>query len=344
MNIPLAATDAYVYDVALKILNNFPEGRRVYVELADEPWNWSFSEYDVCLFLSNLAGVPNFYYYVVVRTGQIRTIFRNVFGSRANEIYALVNNIWTGVSPWVEYTGIPTSEQISAFPSLQIAAYYGVTIDTHAAAPYINLDDSAATMLAWNNSNIQQMIDIFVHDMYYNQQGWPAWLAAHQALMAAYNATPASPNFNGAIGTCFLYGYECGFQTPPAGITNQISLSHDLTYDPNWLIIEQDFYALLQKSGFVNANVYSYSIYYVTPNNWGLYHWVNQPYGKGDGSDGKANNRLCLATPGYEYSKAATTNQDAVNVSVRGQAFLEWMQPSQGKKRMLFVPYRFVNR
>ncbi len=344
VNISLAATDAYVYDVALKILNNFPAGRRVYVELADEPWNWGFSEYNACRFLSNLAGVPNCYYYVVVRTGQIRTIFRNVFGSRANEIYVLVNNIWTGVAPWVEYTGTPTSDKISAFPSLQIAAYYGVTIDTHAAAPYINLDNGAATISAWNNANIQQMIDIYVHDMYYNQQGWPAWLASHRALMGAYNATSVSPNFNGTTGTCFLYGYEGGFGAPPPGINNCTALSHDLPFDPNWLIIEQDFYALLQESGFVNVNLYSYDIYYDSSANWGLYHWPYQPYGKGDGSDGKANNRLCLATPGFEYSKAATTNQDQQNVSVRGQAFLEWMQPSQGKKRMLFVPYRFVNR
>ena len=74
------------------------------------------------------------------------------------------------------------------------------------------------------------------------------------------------------------------------------------------------------------------------------YSWGDQPAGKGDGSDGKANNRLCLATPGYPNSKASTTNQDLQNVSVRGQAFLEWMQPAQDKKRMLFVPYRFVNR
>jgi hypothetical protein len=86
------------------------------------------------------------------------------------------------------------------------------------------------------------------------------------------------------------------------------------------------------------------TIYYFGNNNWGLYHSPYQPYGKGDGSDGKANNRLCLATPGFTHTKAATTNQDQQNVSVRGQAFLEWMQPAQAKKRMLFVPYRLVNR
>ena len=70
---------------------------------------------------------------------------------------------------------------------------------------------------------------------------------------------------------------------------------------------------------------------------------MRQPQGKGDGSDGKANNRLCLATPGYPNTKTPTTNQDSVNVSFEVKAATEWMQPAQDKKRMLFVPCRFVN-
>ena len=48
----------------------------------------------------------------------------------------------------------------------------------------------------------------------------------------------------------------------PASANNLTTLSHDLPYDPNWLIIEQDFYALLQTSGFVDLSMYSYGIYY----------------------------------------------------------------------------------
>ena len=40
INLPLICSDSYCYNVAIKILNNFPAGRKVYVELADEPWNW----------------------------------------------------------------------------------------------------------------------------------------------------------------------------------------------------------------------------------------------------------------------------------------------------------------
>jgi hypothetical protein len=346
VNIPLMATDAYVYDVAAKILANFPPGRRVYVELSDEPWNfWPNGAFFTAIPMSNQAGVSNSYYYLVMRTGQIRTIFRTVFGDRADEIYALINNQWGSGGPWVSYTGTPTLTDIGNMGSLQLASYYGVTIDCCAVAPYVGQDGSSATVNAWNNSaTIQQMIDIWVHDMYYDTQGWSAAITNAQETIAAYNATSGSPYYNGSTGTCCLYGYEGGFGAPPTGIKNGDTISRDLCYDPNWLIIEQDFYALLQSSRFANVNLYSYDIYYDGTANWGLYHSPYQPYGKGDGSDGKANNRLCLATPGFEYSKAATTNQDQNTVSVRGQAFLEWMQPAQGKKRMLFVPYRFVNR
>ncbi len=342
VNIPLSATNAYVYDVAVKIRDNFPAGRRVYLELADEPWNYFFFETGMCWSLSSMTGYPEaYYYYVVMRTDQIRTIFQAVFGARSSEIYTLINNQFGGAGAWVTYTGTPTSTQIGQMGPMQLAAYLGVHVDGRAVAPYVQLDGSAKTVTAWNNcTTIQQMIDLVSHDLYYCADpingGWNAFMAAEKADIASYNAATG--------GSCFLYGYEGGWGQPPAGITHQTQLSHDLPFDPNWLIIEQDMFALWQRAGFVNLNLYSYTIYYDSSSNWGLYHCPGQPYGKGDGSDGKANNRLCLATPGFEYSKAATTNQDKNTVSVRGQAFLEWMQPAQGKKRMLFVPYRFVNR
>ena len=160
----------------------------------------------------------------------------------------------------------------------------------------------------------------------------------------------------------FLLAYECGYSTGApdtcttcsSGVNEGMgengygnicpALNHDIQYDPVWRIYEKDFYALLQILGFTNINIQSMIAYYFYQYAWGMQTWGWQPHGKGDGSDGKANNRLCLATPGYPSSKASTTNQDQQNVSVRGQAFLEWMQPARGKKRMLFVPYRFVNR
>ena len=324
VNIPCNASDSYCYNVATRILNNFPAGRKVYVELGDEFWNGGQSEIYFAQVIQKLCGYSDIYKWVVIRTGQIRTIFRTVFGARASEIKAVFGGWFNDPSTGAD--------------ALNLAIANGVTIDAYGVAPYIDPENNAASIAAWNNSaTIQQMIDLWIHDLYYNKNGYSAFVASHQANIASYNAATG--------GSCVLYGYEGGYETGvPSGANQVTKLTRDIAYDPNWRIIEQDMYALFQQSGFADLNLYSYSIYYVPPNNWGLYHSPYQQPGRGDGSDGKANNRLCLATPGYTHSKAATTNQDQQNVSVRGQAFLEWMQPAQAKKRMLFVPYRFVNR
>ena len=88
-------------------------GRRVYVELSDEPWNfWPSGAYFTAIVLSaQTSGGGNPYYYVIVRTGQIRTIFRTAFGSRANEIYAYLNMQEGNPGTWITPT---TSSYTSA--------------------------------------------------------------------------------------------------------------------------------------------------------------------------------------------------------------------------------------
>ena len=357
INLPLLVSDSFCYNAALKIKNNFPAGRKVYVELADEPWNWgSPIYYQVGWFDQFLShGEQNAWY--VIRIGQIRSIFRTVFGSRANEIYMLAN-VWQ----------VYAANQ----PMLSVAQTYNVIIDAYTVACYIfPTENSQATPIstaAWNAASIPQMADLFIHDVWYNPTNTTSFVGptngsvpgTHWAYIQSYNTWLAA-NFPGSR-PCVLCSYECGFsQGAPDTCTTCSSgvnlgmggsgygnicpaLNRDISYDPVWRIYEKDFYALMQSLGFTDMTIQSNVAYYFYQSDWAMFVWGHQPPGKGDGSDGKANNRLCLATPGYPYSKASTTNQDQQNVSVRGQAFLEWMQPAQDKKRMLFVPFRFVNR
>ena len=353
--IPLLASDSYCYNAAIKMANNFPAGRKLYVELADEPWNWgSPIFYEVGMFNQFLGySAQNAWY--VIRVGQIRNIFRTVFGSGinghvANEIYAVAN-------VWMVYAANQ--------PMLSVAQTYNVIIDAYAVAPYIGVtQNSQATPVntaTWNTANITQMADLFIHDVWYNPANTSSFVGptngsvagTHWAYITAYNEWLAT-NYPGER-PCILIGYESGYTngSPPTQTTcsNGYTASniyyytdHDISYDPVWRIYEKDYYALIQSLGFTDCHIQSVVGYYFQSYAWGMQTWGWQPHGKGDGSDGKANNRLCLATPGYPHSKASTTNQDQQNVSVRVQAFLEWMQPAQDKKRVLFVPYRFVNR
>jgi hypothetical protein len=99
----------------------------------------------------------------------------------------------------------------------------------------------------------------------------------------------------------------------------------DLVYNPNFRQAELDFFAYCQK-WVKGGNIYAYGMPTGETAQWVVYHWQGQKPGKGDGSDGLADNRLCLAMPGQPHTKARNTSQDATNVSVRGQAFLDWMK------------------
>jgi hypothetical protein len=101
--------------------------------------------------------------------------------------------------------------------------------------------------------------------------------------------------------------------------------SRDVSYSPLFRIAEQDQYALWQQY-FHKCVITQYSLHWVGYKQWGFSHWLGQLPGRGDGRDGRADNRRCLATPGLPGSKGPTENQDARNVSVRMRALIEWNQ------------------
>ena len=307
VNLPATGSDSLAYFVANKVLDNLPAGRKVYVELFDEFWNWGQPGIFVSGMFGQLLGYSDTVEWYVIRSGQLRTIFRTVFGSRANEIHMLLN---------AQFSSPGNGQEM-----LNLAIANGVTVDTYAVAPYIDPDNqTSVSPTAWNNSKtIQQMVDLWIHDLYYNTNGFTSAIAGHFSNLATYNANPISPNYNSTTGgTCFLYGYEGGYQHgAPASANNLTTLTHDLPYDPDWLIIEQDFYALLQKSGFVDFSIDEYCGYYFGSNNWSNYHGPYQQPGA------PLSNRNWFCTPGFQidYKGTAATNQDANTQAVRDKLF-----------------------
>jgi len=110
-----------------------------------------------------------------------------------------------------------------------------------------------------------------------------------------------------------------------------IERSHDLLYNPNVYYLEREHYGILQDAGFLRHHTYALSMGSAeTGTYYGMYHIQTQVAGRGDGLDGKFDNRLCLATPGKTYTKGPEVDQDANAVSVRGKAFLDWMEEVSG--------------
>ena len=344
LNLPMLASDSLVYAVAAKVLANTTAGRRVYVELCDEPWNFVESVSLQTYYLGRFNSTSwDYYQWYVIRAGQIGNIFRTVFGSRSGEIYLMLNSQTSVPSNGADMVRLATANNV-IFNAYAINTYYGSDSDT-ASVAYCN---SLLPQSGLNNpDNTAQICDYLIHSLYYYPNNFPSYISGgHSSNVATYNTWLAT--YNATNGTSYppavIYGYEGGYACGlPSGCTLSnsnasgysgtaggfgiicLATSHDIIYNPAWRIYEKDFFALVQASGFVDNAIYGYCYPAYYANLWSVINWPAQPYGKGDGSDGKANNKLCMATPALVYSRGSTTNQDQQNVSVRGQAFLEWM-------------------
>jgi hypothetical protein len=398
VNVGHAYSDSCVDEHARRIRDNFPAGRKVYVEYTNEPWNSGFSQANV------FTGTVSSWLYpggwgrefYVLRASQVWQRFQAIFAQtgRGSEIVGVLNNQF--VNPGMAGT------------MLSFAQANSINVGGIAVAPYIGTDASTASQIAWWQTDDDQAVDLFIHDLYFNTQAgsYPSLFASTAGQIASYNAATGN--------NCVLYGYEGGIagSVPVAGTTLSSSIdnqtqsvpvvsaaaylvgqyivvgetelmqitgisgntltvnrgqsgiqdigstaaahssgayvrscykerNYDLIYNPNWYVAEQDWFALLQKYGFANLNQYAYSMAAVGNSQWGAYHWQGQPHGRGDGSDGLADNRLTLGTPGKPHTKASNVNQDQMNVSVRGQAFLDWMKSmAQTRKPRLVIPAR----
>ena len=377
INVPHAASDSLVDAIAIWVRDNFPAGRKVYVEYTNEPWNYYFDNF---LMLKNISiwlypATSYGWEFYMLRATQIWQRFRSRFNdsgrNRSAEIVGLINS-----NKW---------DSAGVAQKLEFAKSLGVPIGVVAFAVYTGFDTGTATQTAFWQYDDEQAIDIYCHDLYYNTTVYPSIMAAMNGVVSAYNqkygenvmlygyeggvgcaaptlsttltaavdnATPSFPVASAAgliAGTPILIESEWCVITSVAGNTLQVSRgqygttavahasgkslrpaylerSHDLIYNPNWYFAEQDLMGLAQINGFAQLNQYALSMGAADANSYfGAYHWQTQDHGRGDGSDGKANNRLTLACPGKANSKSPTVNQDMVNVSVRGQAFIDWM-------------------
>ncbi|WP_165221926.1 LamG domain-containing protein [Aquisphaera insulae] len=146
--------------------------------------------------------------------------------------------------------------------------------------------------------------------------------------MAATDEWVRITGINGNVLTVTRGLYGTSNQSHASGkavVSDFFLKARDLEYHPNWRICFKDFIAILQQAGFQGWNRYAYAMPWPYGKAWGTYTTSSQLPGKGDGSDGKTDNRLYLAQRGLPNSVTAGVIQDMRNVSVVGQAINEWM-------------------
>jgi hypothetical protein len=316
LNIPMDACDDLVYTFARTARDHFPAGRKLYIEYANEPWNFQppFASNAYCsqigpLFLPSSLFTYQLAYYAY-RATQVHKIFRDVFtaAGRGGEIVGAVNcQMNSGVS------------QIT--PYLNTALAVGEPIDAIMGAPYYSMCSSgsalAQTVAAFELYDDDQACEMLLHDITYDTTGIVSWMKEMQGAIEAYNQA------NGK--SCFLMGYEGGIEyAAPTGAANRNTRSVDLQYNPNFYNVEQGWYKILQDNGFDHLHVYGLGIGW--PVSWGVYHLRTQHHSRGDGLNGAQGNRaICFNPANPNHHTDSYLQSDIHRDSVRGQAFVDWV-------------------
>ncbi len=401
LNLPYAGTDDLYAEIARRIRDNYPAGRRIDLELALEAWNWYFTGFPVFSVLNRmLTGDPDVYPLLIKHTGRAKAIFRRVFGEhgRADEIRCLINVNSMAIGGITNILDMGRSQNPP------------VEIDDIATAPYISPASYAGdteTVIAMNRATTEQCIDLYTHCLIENASidtgSYPEILKAQSARIAAYNAangtrcellgyeggkevliprykvgTGSVSAINGSpavvgTGTNFLKMFRAGdtiaisnvnytiqvvtddthltLATNYAGatgaslgwklmVTNRDEKAYDMVFHPNWYIAEHDFYAMCQKGGYTRMNLFKYSgVYHYQAGvaigyfQWSIWNHLYQESGRGDGSDGKKDNRRTVCMPGQPNTKLPTQNLFEENVSVCGQALKDWNREVYRNKR-----------
>ena len=226
VNIPSDACRDLVYEYARRVRDNFPAGRRVIVERSNEPWNWAFASFSYMSVMGSVAmpgwpvrhkGQTNLLAYYVHLASDDRRIFREVFAAngRDNEVMIMLN------------------AQMGTDPALylDIAAANGWTIDAIAVAPYLFTEGTAYNAEVADAYDDDQLIDMFVHDLYFNPTTYNRWAKIARDGIARYNAATGNK--------CVLMAYEGGFEMivpSPHPVTKPYhdERNHDIAYNPNW--------------------------------------------------------------------------------------------------------------
>jgi hypothetical protein len=319
VNIPYTATDGMIYKIAKQIRDNWPAGRPVIVEYANECWNYGFWQAQFAYVMSAFGTIwPSRGYYVVWRSGRMAEIFRQVFDedglNRSGEIQHVLGSQFAA----------PSVAQVA----LDAARLYGVKVDLLGVAPYV--DGSKYLEEYISQVDNDAAIDLWINDVYYFSLpalydiAYKPLLDQNAAIIANYNALTG---YN-----CKMIGYEGGVEqiigtSAAHPVPNSLTRNIDATYRPNMYIMEQDIYALYAPYVDTFCLFNMINGYFVGPSyafTWGVYTWGGQQRGRGDGSDGKFDNRTLDLTPGLPTSKAAREPYESKKVSVRGQAFIDW--------------------
>jgi hypothetical protein len=278
----------------------------VLVELANEVWNQPGSLFmQVLTKNSGIQGYDNPLDSWLVRGRRVVDRVKAVFADkgRGDEVKFVVAYQSGGV-------GTPLNRIVALN-----AAGAGIDLDVVSSAPYTWADNTQTHIDAYNNADDEQCNDIWLFDLeFYGAR-------AGQSLR---NDGVSRRAFEASAGRSIEFiHYEGGLDStvpkPFELINNGFTRNMDVMYNPVRYFVEYDYpYVLNRVGGTDGIAIFNHCQAPLGPLSipggtyfalWGATEYHGQQPGRGDGSDGKADNRLFLHTPGKPGSKHPTVNQ-----------------------------------
>jgi hypothetical protein len=324
VNLPITGTDACYATIAQRIRDNLSPGRKVYVEMSNESWNFTFPSGTQCGAAGMLKlwdpGFQDYHGALAARTSQAHDIFVSVFNQtgRGGEIVRLFAGQFGapegGLIEAIAYCAA-RGKQMDAFTFAYYrdAFYEGATIK-FAAAMASQVPQSIAYLDPYPATRAQYF-DYYRHMTKYisNVNAPGGYFSTTLDALKTYVPTAAQP----AGYVPYLVGYEGGLSSL---VDNQVStgpdaqgfnlgaqLTHDLLFDPNIYDAEITHYQSAEDNGMIELALFHLAgPTYSGLDIWSSITWAGQGIGRG------LSNTFWIDTGRAQWLK---------NASVRMQAF-----------------------
>ncbi len=345
INIPPAATDALITSIIQSVASYLPAGQQIWVEYSNEHWNDGFPYGAMFSSLGNMTGVGKDAFY----TG------------RAAAVHAVAESVLSGLGRGVDLVRVFGSWLVSGVGGVTdaIVAYANannIRIDALAIGPYWDIPNDYPLQVAFANVIATNPNSITYGTTQGNTWPWTRAMAHDLLRHAIISDTRYLGAGTGGAPTGFLtsqieslsaytpvagqttrpvlVGYEASIERyAPYGLGNggidlTDPIERDLFYDPGMYDTMNAFFLMNQAGGVSILNFFQLQDEFDGGDVWALIMAEGQSPGRGDGSDGRANNLFWMEAntiPGAGSTAAAyTTYFDRFNVSPSLQAWRDW--------------------
>jgi hypothetical protein len=290
LNFPIMGSDALANAIATEVLQNLGPTNKVAIELSNEVWNYGFSQWSD----NNVMGTV-----LSLQAGSTLPSQQAFYVRRLGEVSAIFKQVFGAAGRFQDVLTIISDQLGGAWNRTAYAAKVGLKCDIMATAHYWDTRSDWVDIIPnWTPAQINDLDRHFV-------------MLDPEPKVYQTNDAKARDAYSAAIGLPVqLWAYEGAMDRPwvARATTNYQAKACDAVFHPDAYDTQRVVYWFAQQAGLTEFTEYTFQ---TVPgrNCWCLWNWGGQATG-----DGSTNQMI-----------GSGTVFPVNNVSVRGQAYKDWM-------------------